>query len=216
MGPSTRYLSRVPSHTSNAYLDTGLVALQANCKDEDRAVVTGTRNVLRSLGGVAGVAVSTAAYHSVMSSALSQTVPDSLRSSVLDGSWRPGQAGSREWEVDILGARMQGFRTVFIMQIPLMAVCLVGSFFVADLVLQGDTKQVQPQRQEVQLQEQDGPDARSAGLSQEANPSTEESSPGVLETTSQDAVREPPAAESTSEQRSIVSHSGDRRSLPER
>jgi len=129
------------------------VALQANCKDEDRAVVTGTRNVLRSLGGVAGVAVSTAAYHSVMASALADSVPEALRKSVLDGAWRPGDAGSEHYESGILGARMEGFRTVFIMQIPLMVICFLGSWFVADLVLQGDAKKVEPQPQGVQLGE---------------------------------------------------------------
>lgn len=109
--------------------------------------MTGTRNVLRSLGGVAGVAVSTAAYHSVMASALGKTVPEPLRKSVLDGTWHPGDEGSDQWESDILGARMEGFRVVFIMQIPLMVVCLIGCLFIADVVLRGDPKKDQPREQ---------------------------------------------------------------------
>ena len=136
-----------------AHFYLGLVALQANCKDEDRAVVTGTRNVLRSLGGVAGVAVSTAAYHSVMASALTDSVPEALRKSVLDGTWRPGDASSEQYESNILGARMEGFRTVFTMQIPLMVICFLSSWFIADLVLQGDAKREEPQPEGLQLEE---------------------------------------------------------------
>ncbi|KAF5237113.1 hypothetical protein FAUST_6253 [Fusarium austroamericanum] len=67
----------------------GLVALQANSADEDRAVATGTRNVFRSLGGVVGIAVSTAVHYAVLDKALQtdNTIPNWLRGSVLDGTW---------------------------------------------------------------------------------------------------------------------------------
>ncbi|KAM0358869.1 hypothetical protein HYE67_011220 [Fusarium culmorum] len=67
----------------------GLVALQANSADEDRAVATGTRNVFRSLGGVVGIAVSTAVHYAVLDKALQtdNTIPEWLRGSVLDGAW---------------------------------------------------------------------------------------------------------------------------------
>lgn len=136
--------------------------------------MTGTRNVLRSLGGVAGVAVSTAAYHSVMASSLSGTVPGTLRESVLDGSWRPGDAGAEQWESAILGARMEGFRTVFIMQIPLMALCLLGSLFIADIVLQGDAKKEQPRGEELQSREQESAEVESSGLPSEERVNTGE------------------------------------------
>ncbi|KAF4443934.1 DHA14-like major facilitator efflux transporter (MFS transporter) [Fusarium acutatum] len=121
----------------------GLVALQANSADEDRAVATGTRNVFRSLGGVVGIAVSTAAYYATLSKALSQSsvLPQWLRDRVLDGTWAVGDPNTAEFERAIIDARMQGFRVIFITTIPLMALCLLSSFLVDDIVLKGDTSQ---------------------------------------------------------------------------
>lgn len=116
--------------------------MQANSKEYDRAVATGTRNVLRSLGGVIGVAVSTAVYYVVLAKGLQEKVPSWLRSSVLDGTWTLGSKGTEQFESAILDARMHGFKIVFLVQIPLMALCLIGSFFVADILLQGDSDKV--------------------------------------------------------------------------
>ncbi|PTD03095.1 putative transporter C3H1.06c [Fusarium culmorum] len=106
----------------------GLVALQANSADEDRAVATGTRNVFRSLGGVVGIAVSTAVHYAVLDKALQtdNTIPEWLRGSVLDGACA------------ILKAKMQGFRIIFIVTVPLLALCLGASFLVDDIVLKCD------------------------------------------------------------------------------
>jgi hypothetical protein len=124
--------------------NSGLVALQANSADEDRAVATGTRNVFRSLGGVVGIAVSTAAYYATLSKALSQpnAVPEWLRDRVLDGTWAVGDPTTAEIESAIVDARMQGFRVIFVTTIPLMAICLLVSFLVDDIVLKGDTAQL--------------------------------------------------------------------------
>ncbi|KAK2680757.1 Major facilitator superfamily [Fusarium oxysporum f. sp. vasinfectum] len=121
----------------------GLVALQANSADEDRAVATGTRNVFRSLGGVVGIAVSTAADYATLSKALSQTsaVPEWLRDRVLDGTWAVEDPKTAEFESAIIDARMQGFRVIFITTIPLMALCLLASSFVDDILLKGDAGQ---------------------------------------------------------------------------
>ncbi|OBS25307.1 hypothetical protein FPOA_05840 [Fusarium poae] len=120
----------------------GLVALQANSTDEDRAVATGTRNVFRSLGGVVGIAVSTATYYAVLSKSLGEAVPDWVRDTVLDGTWRAGDSGTSEYESNILEARMEGFRAVFIMSVPMMAICLLASLLVADIILKGDNDNV--------------------------------------------------------------------------
>ncbi|KAF5609437.1 major facilitator superfamily transporter [Fusarium subglutinans] len=121
----------------------GLVALQANSADEDRAVATGTRNVFRSLGGVVGTAVSTAAYYATLNKALSQAsaVPKWLHDRVLDGTWVVGDPKTAKFEGAIIDARMQGFRVIFITTIPLMALCLLSSFLVDDIVLKGDNGQ---------------------------------------------------------------------------
>ncbi|RGP70081.1 hypothetical protein FSPOR_4193 [Fusarium sporotrichioides] len=123
----------------------GLVALQANSADEDRAVATGTRNVFRSLGGVVGIAVSTAVYYAVLDKALrtNDTIPDWLRDSVLDGTWSIEDPGPEQFVSAILNARMQGFRVIFIITVPLMALCLGASFLVDDIILKGDVGRIE-------------------------------------------------------------------------
>jgi len=57
------------------------------------------------------------------------------------GSWQIGEEGSEAFESAILDAKMKGFRVVFIIFVPLMVSCMLGSLFVADMVLMGDKKQ---------------------------------------------------------------------------
>ncbi|RYP02642.1 hypothetical protein DL764_005687 [Monosporascus ibericus] len=116
----------------------GLVALQALSRSEDRAVATSTRNLLRSLGGVAGVAVSTAVLYAVTSSALRDALPPALFARVMDGSWQAGESASAAFETAILDARARGYRVVFVMMTPLIGLCLLGGFFVHDKILNGD------------------------------------------------------------------------------
>ncbi|KAL0938281.1 major facilitator superfamily transporter [Colletotrichum truncatum] len=115
-----------------------LVALQALSKPEDRAVATSTRNLMRMLGSVVGMAVSTAVQYAVMKSALSEDMPMTLRLRVTGGTWHPGEVDFREWEPAILDAKMKGVRAVFIMQAPLMFLCLIGCWFIPNVALQGD------------------------------------------------------------------------------
>ena len=131
------------------------MALQANSANEDRAVATGTRNVFRSLGGVVGIAVSTAVYYAILHNALQQndTIPEWLRDSVLDGTWSASDATQR-YESAILSARMQGFRGIFIMTVALMALCLGASFLVNDVVLKGDSAQQERRDEPGEGQEQ--------------------------------------------------------------
>ncbi|KAI1053725.1 hypothetical protein LB507_007420 [Fusarium sp. FIESC RH6] len=137
----------------------GLVALQANSANEDRAVATGTRNVFRSLGGVVGIAVSTAVYYAVLQKALQQndTIPEWLRDSVLDGTWSASDPATKDYESAILSARMQGFRVIFIITVPLMALCLGASFLVDDIILEGDSAQQKRRDEHGEGQEQATP-----------------------------------------------------------
>lgn len=118
----------------------GLVALQANSSTEDRAVATGARNVLRSLGGVVGVAISSAAQYAAMNAALRGTVPEWLRDQALQGKWNAGDRDTLAYQADIQRARLEGFRVIFAIQVPLVGLCLLASFFVADVVLKGDVE----------------------------------------------------------------------------
>jgi len=94
--------------------------------------------LLRSLGGVAGVAVPTAVLDAVTAAALKGKVPSQILAGVFDGSWRIGDIGSPEIVAEVLAVRMHGFRVVFMIFAPLMAVCLLASSFAADIKLQGD------------------------------------------------------------------------------
>ncbi|RFN46174.1 hypothetical protein FIE12Z_9592 [Fusarium flagelliforme] len=134
----------------------GLVALQANSANEDRAVATGTRNVFRSLGGVVGIAVSTAVYYAVLQNALQQndTIPEWVRVGVLDGTWSANDPSTKDYEGAILNARMQGFRVIFIITVPLLALCLGASFLVNDIILKGDIAQQERREERGEGQEQ--------------------------------------------------------------
>lgn len=79
--------------------------------------------------------------YAVTSGALRNAVPPLLLERVLDGSWQVGDAEAAEFEPTILEAKLKGFRAVFIMSVPVMALCLLGSFFVSDVVLKGDEKE---------------------------------------------------------------------------
>lgn len=112
----------------------GLVAIQALSTPEDRAVATSTRNLLRSLGGVTGVAVSTAVQYAVTEAVIRAGGSDELADAVMGGS-RHSRDGN---DAVVLDTRMRGFQAVFALSVPLMALCLLGSFFVLDATLKGD------------------------------------------------------------------------------
>jgi len=105
--------------------DIALVALQALCKPQDRAVATSTRNLMRMLGAVTGLAVSTAVQYAVTNSAL------------------PGVTElSDPEEADVLAeAKMKGIRAVFVIMVPLIAMCGFSCFFVPNTPLLGDERQ---------------------------------------------------------------------------
>lgn len=116
------------------------MALQALSHPEDRAVATSTRNLMRMLGSVVGMALSTAIQFAVMKSALPEMLPLTLRRQVIDGSWHTGVPGSGAWESKILDAKMKGIHAVFVMLVPLMGACLLGCFFIPNAVLEGDER----------------------------------------------------------------------------
>ncbi|KAJ5263327.1 Major facilitator superfamily domain general substrate transporter [Penicillium angulare] len=124
----------------------GLVAVQALSKTQDRAVATSTRNLLRSLGSVFGVAISTAVQNAAIKLSLRDAIPSDLLSEVLEGSWSSGDASTEKYRSRILDAKMQGFRVVFIILVPIMCLCSIGNFFVADTALKGDAQRQNQER----------------------------------------------------------------------
>ncbi|KAI0834295.1 MFS general substrate transporter [Hypoxylon sp. FL0890] len=121
-------------------LQPALVALQALSRPEDRAVATSTRNLMRMLGSVFGLAIATTVQFQFMKLGLSDAIPPALRSRVIEGLWQKGEPGSEMWESDILDAKLNGVHAVFIMTVPMMALCLLGCFLIPSIRLKGDPK----------------------------------------------------------------------------
>ncbi|KAJ5732182.1 hypothetical protein N7493_003663, partial [Penicillium malachiteum] len=117
----------------------GLVAVQALARAEDRAVATSTRNLLRSLGSVFGIAVSTAAQRAVIKSYINNHNASSNISGDKQNHMGTGDVSSLEHS-QILDAKMAGFRVVFISLVPLICLCFIGNFWVNDVTLSDDKK----------------------------------------------------------------------------
>jgi MFS family permease len=111
-----------------------LVALQAHCSKEQRAVVISNRNFLRSLGGAVGLAISAA----VLQSSLKRAMPPEFSSFVssYDTPNFAALGASPEQIHAVLQAYATASRTVFIMNVPFMALCLVGCLLIKDRGLQ--------------------------------------------------------------------------------
>jgi hypothetical protein len=102
-----------------------LIALQAHSPKSRRAVIISNRNFYRCMGGACGLAFSAA----VLQSRLSVTLPTEykhLASStyVLPDDMR-GNSG-------VLDAYMSASHSVFILQVPLIGACLLGTAFIRD------------------------------------------------------------------------------------
>ncbi|KAF2034940.1 MFS general substrate transporter [Setomelanomma holmii] len=112
-----------------------LVALQAHCTKAQRAVVISNRNFLRSLGGAVGLAISAA----TLQNSLKKALPAKFASLALSSYNVPDfdTIGASAVEIrEILQAYADASRTVFIMNVPFMALCLVGCLFIKDNGLQ--------------------------------------------------------------------------------
>lgn len=111
-----------------------LVALQAHCSKEQRAVVISNRNFLRSLGGAVGLAVSAAA----LQNSLKEAMPSEFSSFVSSYDTPDFEAlGASPQQIQaVLQAYAKASRTVFIMNVPFMGLCLVGCLLIKDRGLQ--------------------------------------------------------------------------------
>jgi MFS family permease len=106
-----------------------LVALQAHCPKNQRAVVTSNRNFLRQGGAAVGLAVSSA----IMANVLKTSFPKRLESLAQDSFAAPNLSGySLEDQAVIRNAYSHASRAVFIFCTPLVGVCFVLSVFIKD------------------------------------------------------------------------------------
>ncbi|KAL1306458.1 hypothetical protein AAFC00_005156 [Neodothiora populina] len=131
-----------------------IVALQAHCSKAQRAVIISNRNLLRSLGGAVGLAISSALTGNVLQSSL----PAKLQYIAASTFALPDlDTFSRADRITIEDAYADASRTVFIFCTPVIGVALLCNIFVKDKGLQRkeerDEKQQQQPQQLVEMDE---------------------------------------------------------------
>jgi hypothetical protein len=103
-----------------------LVALQAHSTKARRAVIISNRNFNRSAGGACGLAISAAVLQARLRSTLPAQYSDLADSPYSLQDLKVSVPGS------VLDAYMSASHLVFIVQVPLIGVCFLGSLFVKD------------------------------------------------------------------------------------
>jgi hypothetical protein len=103
-----------------------LVALQAHSTKARRAVIISNRNFNRSAGGACGLAISAAVLQARLRSSLPVQYLD-----LADSPYSLRDLGS-SIPASVLDAYMSASHLVFIVQVPLIGMCFLGSLFVKD------------------------------------------------------------------------------------
>jgi MFS family permease len=129
-------LSVVGFGVGNVFQPT-LVALQAHATKAQRAVVISNRNFFRCAGGACGLAISAAILQAVLRTSLPPKYAW-LASSTYS---IPKNLGADETAV--VDAYMAASRAVFILQSPLISLCLVGCLLVRDRGLERPSGKVE-------------------------------------------------------------------------
>lgn len=117
-----------------------LVALQAHVPKARRAVITSNRNFFRCGGGACGLAVSAA----VLQGTLRAHLPAEL-SHVASSSYAIQNVPESDLGV-VLDAYMAASHAVFILQVPLIGLCLLGCCLIRDKGLQRSDEVEREQR----------------------------------------------------------------------
>ncbi|KAL1303083.1 hypothetical protein AAFC00_006527 [Neodothiora populina] len=106
-----------------------LVALQAHCTKANRAVITSNRNFLRCTGGAIGLVASAA----VLQARLKNNLPTGFEYLALSSYSAPDLQGTTAAQrKGVLDAYASASRSVFILNVPFMAICLILCLFVKD------------------------------------------------------------------------------------
>ncbi|KAL0944822.1 major facilitator superfamily transporter [Colletotrichum truncatum] len=103
-----------------------LVALQAHSIKSRRAVITSNRNFFRCAGGAVGLAVSAA----VLQATLRANLPPEFKD-LSHSTYSIPQLNEEDMS-KVLDAYMAASRAVFILQIPLIGLCLIGCLLIKD------------------------------------------------------------------------------------
>lgn len=110
-----------------------LVALQAHSRLSRRAVIISNRNFFRCAGGAVGLVVSAA----VLQATLRRSLPDGFKHLAENTYALPSDLVEPGPNLEgVLDAYMQASRAVFILQIPLIGLCLLGCVLIRDRGLQ--------------------------------------------------------------------------------
>ena len=104
-----------------------LVALQAHSPKRRRAVIISNRNFFRCCGGSFGLAISAAVLQARMREALPSGYEYLAHSTYSVPKGLPGS---------VLDAYMAGSHAVFLLQLPLICICFIGTLFIRDEGLQ--------------------------------------------------------------------------------
>lgn len=157
-----------------------LVALQAHTPMSKRAVVISVRNFFRCTGGAVGLAISAAILQSVLKSNLPpgyeylvhSTYALPARDTIPEADW-----------MGIVDAYVKASHTVFIFQVPLVGVCLLGCFFIRD---KGLNKPAEKVRGDVKTEEQGQKDGNESQATIQAGTET----PKEIETNDRDIEKQ--------------------------
>jgi hypothetical protein len=126
------------------------VAAQAHSSKADRAVVISARNFIRSLGGAIGLAISSAIYSNSLHTHLPPALPTPIANTIRESTFAAPNlstldATSRD---HILNAYTSASRSVFIMWVAVIGVCVLLMVFVKDNGLQRKEEQVDARLEE--------------------------------------------------------------------
>ncbi|EXJ85735.1 hypothetical protein A1O1_06103 [Capronia coronata CBS 617.96] len=127
-----------------------LVALQAHSPKARRAVIVSNRNFFRCCGGACGLAVAAA----VLQASLRASLPARFQY-LAESTYARPNLGSADMAV-VLDAYMKAMRNVFIIQVPLIGLCLLGCLLITDQGLE------RPDERPVQAVQEDGIEAKAA------------------------------------------------------
>lgn len=166
-----------------------VIAFQAHSTKAERAVVISNRNFFRCMGGACGLAIAAA----ILQATLRSNLPPGYLNLASSSYSLPPKAivADADWE-QILTAYAKASRGVFILQVPLVGVCLLCCMFIRDRGLEGPKDPIEEEeaaKQKPQDQEKEQPvsdpsspergfDTESAGGKRASNTDLDASPPG--------------------------------------
>ena len=122
-------------------MQTALVAAQAIAPPEDRAVVTGIRNLFRFVGGSFGLAIASAIVNNIIHSEMNNAgLPESVTSHIIGVQFKVPNGLTGEQVEVLLDAEMEGVRGVFWFLFGVSVLTLLLSLPVEDRGLPIDPK----------------------------------------------------------------------------